>query len=60
MIPGMIVKMIMGDNWVVKNRELGAYFTYLAVSEESEPEGTFLIENRRIVEGGREFLKASG
>ncbi|UZP38107.1 hypothetical protein NXS19_005923 [Fusarium pseudograminearum] len=57
MIPGMIARAILGNDWVVLNRELGAYFTYLAVSEESEPEGTFLIENRRIVEGGREFLK---
>ncbi|QPC58918.1 hypothetical protein HYE67_001149 [Fusarium culmorum] len=57
MIPGMVARAILGDDWVVLNRELGAYFTYLAVSEESEPEGTFLIENRRIVEGGREFLK---
>lgn len=57
MIPGMIARAILGDDWAVLNRELGAYFTYLAVSEESEPEGTFLIENRRIVEGGRKFLK---
>jgi hypothetical protein len=60
MIPGMIARTILGDDWVVLNRELGAYFTYLAISEESEPEGTFLIENRRIVEGGRNFLRARG
>ncbi|KAF0637435.1 hypothetical protein FPSE5266_05513 [Fusarium pseudograminearum] len=57
MIPGLIARAILGNDWVVLNPELGAYFTYLAISEESEPEGTFLIENRRIVEGGRKFLK---
>ncbi|KAL6917368.1 hypothetical protein FSST1_008863 [Fusarium sambucinum] len=60
MIPGIIARALLGDNWVVLNRELGAYFTYLAVSEESEPEGTFLVENKRIVDGGREFLKSQG
>ncbi|RGP77767.1 hypothetical protein FLONG3_4061 [Fusarium longipes] len=59
MIPGMIARTILGDDWVVLNRELGAYFTYLAISETSEPEETFLIENRRIVEGGREFLRSN-
>ncbi|GKU06517.1 hypothetical protein FLAG1_10842 [Fusarium langsethiae] len=60
MIPGMIARAILGDDWVVLNRELGAYFTYLAISEESEPDGTFLIQNRRIVEGGRKFLRIRG
>jgi hypothetical protein len=60
MVPGMIARAILGDDWVVLNRELGAYFTYLAISEESEPEGTFLIQNRRIVEGGRKFLRTRG
>ena len=58
MILGCIAKMILGDDWVVLNKELGAYFTYLAINEESEPEGTFLIENRHIVDRGRAFLKA--
>ncbi|KAH7185005.1 uncharacterized protein B0J16DRAFT_123900 [Fusarium flagelliforme] len=58
MVLGCVVKMILGDDWVVLNKELGAYFTWLAVNEESEPEGTFLVQNRRIVERGRELLKA--
>ncbi|KAF5660136.1 hypothetical protein FHETE_9109 [Fusarium heterosporum] len=56
-IPGRILKILMGDEWVIANEELGAFFTYLAVEGDSEPEDTFLIQNPVIARRGRKILK---
>ncbi|KAF4947082.1 hypothetical protein FGADI_10712 [Fusarium gaditjirri] len=53
-VPGYIAQLLLGDDYVIKNEELGAFFTYLAV--EGSERDDFVILNRRIVEGGREYL----
>ncbi|KAF4993237.1 hypothetical protein FGRMN_6601 [Fusarium graminum] len=56
-IPGRILQVLMGDEWVIRNEELGAFFTYLAVEGDCEPEDTFLIQNPVIARRGRKILK---
>ncbi|KAF4342739.1 hypothetical protein FBEOM_3323 [Fusarium beomiforme] len=53
-IPGYLAQVLLGDDYVIKNEELGAFFTYLAV--EGSEKDDYVILNRRIVEGGREYL----
>ncbi|KAF7558431.1 hypothetical protein G7046_g5728 [Stylonectria norvegica] len=54
---GMVTGMAsaLGENWSIKNDELGAFMTYLAVDGRGEES---LIENARIVRRGRELLEA--
>lgn len=54
-MPGYLAQVLLGDDYVIKNEELGAFFTYLAVEGSETDE--FVILNRRIVEGGREYLR---
>ncbi|KAG4262362.1 hypothetical protein FPRO03_10592 [Fusarium proliferatum] len=54
-VPGYLAQVLLGDDYVIKNEELGAFFTYLAVEGSETDE--FVILNRRIVEGGREYLR---
>ncbi|KAI1025171.1 hypothetical protein LB505_009458 [Fusarium chuoi] len=54
-VPGYLAQVLLGDDYVIKNEELGAFFTYLAVEGSEKDE--FVILNRRIVEGGREYLR---
>jgi hypothetical protein len=56
-VPGRILQILLGDEWVISNEELGAFFTYLVVEGESEPEGTFLIKNPVIAQRGRKILR---
>jgi hypothetical protein len=46
---------VLGENWSIRNEELGAFMTYLAIDGEGED---FLIENARIVRKGRELLES--
>ncbi|KAI1267119.1 hypothetical protein F5Y18DRAFT_379021 [Xylariaceae sp. FL1019] len=48
---------IMGENWCVRNEELGAFMTHLVVDGDEEDD---VIENARIVRKGREVLKGEG
>jgi hypothetical protein len=54
-VPGYLAQLLLGDDYVIRNEELGAFFTYLAVEGSEEDE--FVVLNRSIVEGGREYLK---
>lgn len=46
---------VLGENWSIRNEELGVFMTYLAIDGEGED---FLIENSRIVRKGRELLES--
>ncbi|PCD33641.1 hypothetical protein AU210_009861 [Fusarium oxysporum f. sp. radicis-cucumerinum] len=54
-VPGYLAQLLLGDDYVIRNEELGAFFTYLAVEGSEKDE--FVVLNRRIVQGGREYLK---
>ncbi|WZH48591.1 uncharacterized protein QYS62_009771 [Fusarium acuminatum] len=56
-VPGRILQILLGDEWVISNEELGAFFTYLVVEGETEPEDTFLIKNPVIAQRGRKILR---
>jgi hypothetical protein len=56
-VPGKILQILLGDGWVIANEELGAFFTYLVVEGEREPEDTFLIKNPVIAQRGRKILR---
>jgi hypothetical protein len=56
-VPGKLLQILLGDEWVISNEELGAFFTYLAVEGEREPEDTFLIQNPVIAQRGRKILR---
>ncbi|CAJ0544549.1 Ff.00g036720.m01.CDS01 [Fusarium sp. VM40] len=56
-VPGKIFQILLGDEWVISNEELGAFFTYLVVEGETEPEETFLIKNPVIAQRGRKILR---
>ncbi|KAI2615198.1 hypothetical protein GGR54DRAFT_301675 [Hypoxylon sp. NC1633] len=47
----------LGENWSVRNEELGAFMTYLAIDGKGEDS---TIENAGIVRKGREVLRAQG
>ena len=53
MIPGVIAAML-GENWCIRNEELGAFMTYLAIDGKGEDS---ITENLRIVRKGRELLE---
>ncbi|KAM0548432.1 hypothetical protein ACHAPJ_009918 [Fusarium lateritium] len=55
---GWFFETLLGDDWVIRNEELGAFFMYLAINGGDEPEKNFLFLNRQIVDGGRQFLRA--
>ncbi|KAI0419827.1 hypothetical protein F5X98DRAFT_59841 [Xylaria grammica] len=55
MIGSRTVGSILGENWCVRNEELGAFMAYLAIDGEGE---SSVIENARIVTKGRELLKS--
>lgn len=54
---GVITRMgsVMGENWSVRNEELGAFMAYLAISGEGEDP---ISENVRIVRRGKELLES--
>ncbi|KAM0232311.1 hypothetical protein ACHAP5_010770 [Fusarium lateritium] len=56
-VPGKIFQILLGDEWVISNEELGAFFTYLVVEGETEPEDAFLIKNPEIAQRGRKILR---
>ncbi|KAM0289005.1 hypothetical protein ACHAO9_006514 [Fusarium lateritium] len=56
-VPGRVFQILLGDEWVISNEELGAFFTYLVVEGETEPEDTFLIKNPEIAQRGRKILR---
>lgn len=48
-----VIGALMGDNWIVRLEELGAFMAQLAINGEGEES---VIENLRITTRGRELL----